>query len=105
MQSVLNVCNVLTGKRVINPIAITVVKGGVNMYGAHLMEFSITAMYNNGIVYYPGRPGGPGAMQVPFAYKFDVDGPPVEQGQLIIGVASSTCQRRGKFDVARVSQR
>jgi hypothetical protein len=75
------------------------------MYGAYLMEFSITAMYNNGIVYYPGRPAGPGAMTVPFTYKFGEDGPKVEPDQLIIGVAASTNMRSGNFNVARVSQR
>lgn len=74
------------------------------MYGAHLMEFSVSAMFNNGIVYYPGRPMGPGAMVAPFTYEFEKDGPAVERSQLVMGVAASTCQRSGKFNVARVSQ-
>ena len=73
--------------------------------GAHLMAFSISAMYNDGIVYYPGLPNSPGAMSVPFTYKFGEDGPRVAPDQLILGVAASTCQRRGKLGVATTKLR
>ena len=71
------------------------------MEGAVLMEFSVSAMYKDGIAYYPGLPDLPGSIPGVFVYKFGEDGPAVEPWQLMLGVAASTCQRRRKFDVAR----
>ena len=77
----------------------------IDIQGAHLMAFSISAMYKDGIVYYPGLPHGPGGMSKPFTYKFGEDGPRVAVEEVMIGIAASICQRRGNLNVATAKLR